>query len=613
MIGLLQLVQNAIYSVREYLWSFPEFIFIGNYSPYHRLKDLYLQSRPFSHFFSILFVSVAVLSLIATDVSAYIKINTSTYIEGAIVGVDEFGQLRKLNRISPLIVSDIQLEKDLSELIYESLINVDQEGNVTNVVVESYESQEDGTKHKFKLKKGILWHDGVELTTADVEATFKLLQELNASAETSSISSRAATNMDINVIDDYNFEFVFKENTVIPSFFEAISFKILPAHLMGDLNARNVNNSDPILNRNPIGTGPFRLQRVDENAITLRKNPNYRNPINLSTLRFNLYPNETSAVNAIRSGQVHGLAEVSIDKLREIKELDNLEVLSSGVVYNQYWALYFNLQNDVFKQKKVRQAIASGINKELLKEALLGYAENAVGPIPKSSFAFADINRFTYDPVKAKELLDEAGWKLPPGKLYREKDGKQLSFEMYYVDNIDRARIASVLQDDLAEIGIKVELKPLSLAELRDQHIIPKQFSTLLYGVQTFIDPDRYELFHSSQIEHPGLNISSYKSSREVLAVVPDPERPGQSVSKRIPEVDDILDDARKITDEDARKDKYQLFQELVAEDVPVVFLYHPRETYVINKRVKNVDISDINSIEERFGNVEDWEIRVDD
>jgi len=612
MLFILQSIQKFIYSLRAALWAYPENIFVSDYSPAQRVADIYKEARPFSHFFSIIFAAVAIFSLVSQDVSANFRINNTTFIEGVIVGVDGNGQLRQLNRVSPLIVSEIQLEKDLSELIYESLIKIDQKGNIINVLAENYEVLDNGSRYRFHLISDVYWHDGESLTSKDVEATFKLLQELEGSAETSTIHSRAAINMKIEVIDDDTFDFTFQENTVIPSFFEAISFKILPEHLLSDVNSQNINTSDPIINRVPVGTGPFRMQKVEAKSIILRQNSLYRKPIGLQLLEFRLFPNEVSAINAIKSGQVHGLAGASIDNLRDMQENAATQILTSDVIYNQYWGIYFNLENELFSDVKLRQAIASAVNKDLIIEALLGFAESSNSSIPVSSFAYADVNHFTYDKAKAQELLEEAGWVLPPGKLIREKDGQMLEFEMLYVDNEDRAKIASVLEQDLAEVGVRLNARPETLAKIRDQHIIPKQYSSLLFGVQTFVDPDRYELFHSSQISHPGLNISSYRSAREVLAVVPDPERPGRVVSMKIPEVDDLLDDARKVVNRDSRKNFYQRFQEIIAEDVPVIFLYHPKETYIINRRVKNVDIGGLGVLEERFRNIEDWTITLE-
>lgn len=611
MLFLLQSLQKLIYSVRSYLWNIPYLLFVGNSSPVIRLTDLYKDSRPFSHFLTILFVAVGIVSLVSQNVNAFFKINTNTFVEGVIVGVDNNGELRQLNRVSPLIVSEIQLEKDLGELVYESLIKIDQSGNIKNVLIDNYETLDNGSRYRFHLLENVKWHDGETLTSRDVSATFKLLQQLENSAETSTIHSRAAVNMKLSVIDDYSFDISFQENTVIPSFFEAMSFKILPEHMLTDVNPQNINTSDPIINRNPVGTGPFRLQRVETQSITLRRNLQYRQDIAIEILKFDLFPNEISAVNAIKSGQIHGLAGISIDNLRDLNNNYATQVLTSDVIYNQYWAMYFNLDNELFADKKLRQAISSAINKDRIVETLLGYAEVSDSSIPKSSFAYADVNKYTYDPVKSAELLEEIGWVLPPGKLYREKDGKQLEFELLYVDNEDREKIATVINQDLAEVGINVKIVPESLAKVRDEYIIPKQFGSLLFGVQTFIDPDRYELFHSSQISHPGLNISSYRSSREVLAVVPDPEKQGRVVTKKIPEIDDILDDARKITNKETRKTKYTLFQEILAEDVPVIFLYHPKETYIINRRVKNVDVSKISYLEERFDTIESWRIYI--
>jgi ABC-type transport system substrate-binding protein len=129
--------------------------------------------------------------------------------------------------------------------------------------------------------------------------------------------------------------------------------------------------------------------------------------------------------------------------------------------------------------------------------------------------------------------------------------------------------------------------------------------------MNTFIDPDRYELFHSSQISHPGLNLSSYVSEEKTVTVV-QTEDGNDSVN--VPEVDFRLEEGRALnnSNEDLRAVEYGYFQRIIAEEVPVVFLYHPKLNYVHNKRIQNVNLDGVNSLEERFENIDEWEIRLD-
>jgi len=604
---ILAKIEQLLYSLRDTLWDYPFHLFLDQESIFVKVKHSYLSSRPFSHLFLCFAVIGTAFLLVSNDVSAFLRINSSTLIEGVIVGVDANNQLQRLSRVNPLINTNIQLEKDLNELVYQGLITVDQKGEIHPVLADFLELKE-GKLYRFKMKDNIFWHDGVKVTTEDVRATFDLLKNLEQDARTSTLYSRAATKMELTVIDEQSFEF--KLNSALPSFFEAVSYKIMPSHLLGDLNVININSSDPIINRNPVGTGLYKFAGAGLDTIELVLNQNYTGEKpSITRIKFKLYADEEGAINALKSGQIHSLTGISTDKLRELQTLQHTTVLGSSVIYNQYWGLYFNLSEQgpkVFKDKKVRQAISSAINRQFILESLLNYAHKADGPIPESSFAYAaDVKRYDFDKAAAERLLGEAGWKLNPETGVREKNNEQLKFKLLFVNNPDRVKIADLIAKDLSDVGIEATVEAKSRDEVVNDHIVPRNFETLLYGVQTFIDPDRFELFHSGQIDHPGLNISSYKSEETVLTV-----QAGKT--ERIPIVDDVLDDARKIVDPKVRVKRYEILQASVAEDVPVVFLFHPEETYAVNRRLKNVRIDNINSIEQRFNSISEWEIRID-
>lgn len=600
------LIEKWLYNFRDLLWEYPSDLFINPSSPFQKGNRLYLKIRPLSHFVAMLLIGVLLIALTMQDVRAVFNINSKVFIEGTIVGTDEKGDLQQLHRINPLINTDVQLERDLSELIYESLIKVDQSGKVQSVLAD-YIVIKEAEKYQFKLKDNRYWQDGVRITTQDVAATFDLLKELESDPKTSTIYSRAASKIELKIIDDLSFEF--NLNAVVPAFFEAISFKILPKHAINDLNRFNIISLDPLINRQPLGSGPFRLESAKYDEIKLVSNKYYPQSTKVDEVRFKLFPDEATAVDAIRGGEVHALADLSYDNVRELSVQSQLNIIKSNVIYNQYWGLYFNLSESgdaIFKEEALRQAISAGINRSLIVDSLLGYGEEAKGPIPPISFAYnKQAKPYIYDKRKAQQLLDKAGWKYDTALGVRIKKGQKLTFDLALIGNSDRLKVADVIRQDLMDLGIEINIITKNLLELINQHIKPKQYDVVLFGVETFIDPDRFELFHSSQIEHPGLNIMGYSSSEKVSTVV-------NGKIKKVPEVDETLDDARKFVDENRRKQEYFIFQNIIADEVPVIFLYYPVEVYVVNKRVKNVDLSSINSLEDRFESIVNWEIKLD-
>jgi peptide/nickel transport system substrate-binding protein len=601
---LFQNLEKLLYLVRDFFWNYPESIFFGESSLAKNSYSYYKFFAPFSHILLNVAIFGLIIFLVSQNVYAFLRIDKSTLVEGVIIGVDSDNTLQQINRINPLINTNIQLEKDLNELIYESLIKVDQYGNAIPVLAD-FLIIEDGKKYGFKLKPDLLWQDGTPITTADIKATFELIQSLDEDPRTSTLFSRSLNKMELRIIDDYSVEIIL--NSIIPGFYESMSFKIMPAHLLGNLNRNNISLSDPLINRRPVGSGPYRLTTVNANVINLVANTHYRDNINIKKMQFKLFPDESSAINALKSGEIHSLTGISYEGMRLLDNLQNVQIKKSNVIYNQYWGIYFNLGEngpESLKDVRLRRALAHSINKQEIVEILLENAEVANGPIPPSSFAYYKSEYAIFDKEKASKLFEEAGWILTQNQKYRQKDNKNLTFEMVLVDNQDRNKLAELIKNNLEDVGVELIIKTEKLETLQNLYIIPRQYQLLLYGVQTFIDPDRYELFHSSQIQHPGLNISAYKSEETVLAVV-------GTQTEKIPKVDDALNDARKFLDKDRKLLKYSIFQETIAKDQPIIFLYYPKETYITNKRLKNVNFESINSIEERFKNIYEWEISI--
>lgn len=618
--------------MRDLFWGYPEYIFFGEKSFKTRALRIYKQLRPFSHIITSILIYLLVGGFLLNNANAFLGIDDDTFIEGTVVGVDERGNLRGLKRITPLIPSTIQLEKDIIELVYESLLKVDQDGNIILELAESYTAIKPYNHYIIKLKKNIKWHDGTQFTADDVVATFDLLKKLDTNKDTTSKYSNVINSQfsEIDKIDDFTIELKLNSSTsVLPTFFESISFKILPTRYLRDLNERTILDSSPFLNRFPVGTGPFKFRSSSLDRIILGRNFEYRkqnNPGNLVEIIFQAYADEETAVKALLSSKIHSITGLSAEYQDLLSQKEKINILKSNVIYNRYWAIYFNLSesggNSQLKDVEIRKAISYAINKNEIIDSINQLGRIATGPIPENSYAYKpqDLNLKEYDPKETVEILTTKGWKLETnvddqGNPYNvwTKDGIPLEFTLSFVDNVDRSKVAEDIQKNLLNVGIRLNLQKDSIRNISDAVILPKNFDLLLFGQETFIDPDRYELFHSSQIKFPefggdtsssGLNISSYVSTSQGTEI-------SEGALKKLPKVDKLLENGRSLMDRSKRKEQYIEFQQILAEEKPVVFLYHPIYFYCVNQRIKNIDFKGLVNLEDRFDNVLAWKIDV--
>ncbi len=605
-----QTIENFLLRIRDIVWQYPDTLFFGQYSFIKTAIAGYKHSRPFSHIITTILIFVVVGTLAFENIAAFLHIDQDTLIEGVVVGQNEEGDLQKVISVNPLIVTNVQLRRDIAELVYEPLLKVNQNNDKVLILAESYADIGEGKAYRFKLKEGVKWHDGEEFTADDVVTTFNLLTSLEYGNQTTSVYSKAATKINITKIDEYRVEFSLKDkNTVMPNFFEVISFKILPAHLMDDLNANTILYPSPFLNRHPIGTGAFLVGPLNLNRVELRNNESYHgDKVRLKKIIFKLYKDQNQAVQDLLTGQIHSIIGMNSDSIQKLTTVPNLTIHKSNVFYNQYWGLYFNLSesgNPLLREVKMKQAIASAINKNLLAEILVESAVVADGPIPKTSFAYAeDIERIGYDPASTSKVLESLGWTMKAGDKYRMRQGEILEFNIVYVQNPDRDKVVGAISRDLEEVGIKIIPIAKTISEVNNDHLLPSFFDILLYGVSTFIDPDRYELFHSSQIGYPNLNIASYKSAKETTTIV-------EGQTKRVPQVDYVLERGRSLMAADARREQYNIFQAIIMSELPVIYLYHPVYAYITNKRVQGIHLQNMTALEDRFNGIANWYLEV--
>lgn len=619
-------VEQGLYFLRDLLWNYPDTLFFGEGSFRARFEIVYGAFRPHSHF---ILVGVIISMLLVFGFAVSMAQSGSVLVEGVVVGTTPTGEIQAPAFINPLIPATTQLEKDINELVYEPLIRYQADGTIQSVLAERVLRFEEGSRYGFDLRTNVRWHDGTLLTVDDVFATLQLLRGLDET-KYDSLALQVVRQMAWERGGQYSIllctlptadldkfakgelnrpcSSAIDNRPVFANFLEVIAVKILPAKYLQGINSNNINTNAPLINRNPIGTGPYRYAGAADNIYSLIKFDNYyAEEPKIRGIRFRLYESEDAAINALENGEIHAFATFTTSGVGEIKSFPNVKSNLSPLIQNQYWALYVNLRKDsgpaYLNEVEIRRAISFATDRSLIITNLFDIGQPAQGPIARDSiFSNTSIDWAEYSPEKAKQLIEAAGWGIGEDGIY-SKEGQKLEIEVSYVPTQERQKVIDALKQSWLESGISLIEKRLTDRMAITEAANDRKFSTIIYSVQTYIDPDRYELFHSSQIT--GLNLSGYIGSKTRKAI-----RDRQTVD--IPEVDFVLESARGLNPQEAQQkriDLYKDFQQLLHDDMPVIFLYRPQFVYYTQRRVDSVKIDKALNLEQRFLQIADWEI----
>jgi peptide/nickel transport system substrate-binding protein len=422
----------------------------------------------------------------------------------------------------------------------------------------------------------------------DVVYTVALLQEKGYVGP----YSDAFRGVKVERVDDRVVRFVLPD--AYGPFAASTTVPLLPSHLLAKVDYAALPRV--AFNQRPVGSGPFRVVEVDPRQTVLarsdsfyRTRPDRTRPY-LDRLVLRSYPDTSEALTALARGEIDGVGGLSTGDAERARGLKNVTLYSFGT--NDFTALFLNVRpgKATFRDRVVRQAIATAIDRgRVLQVAADGRGAVAEEAVPQSSWAYIrDIPRYQRSLEDAKTLLDGADWKDHDGDGIRDRGGVKLAFAI--TTSSEPARVAAALQisDDLAAIGMRVELKAMPFAELIQRATRERTYDALLIGISVSGDPDPYSFFHSSEIADPGHNFSGYST---------------------LP-MDRSLEAARRTTDQTKRRELYTTVFQAIATDVPVVFLYFSDYLYAQGRHVQGLRIMPITDARERFWNAEDWYVR---
>lgn len=449
------------------------------------------------------------------------------------------------NNLDPRMGLDDASQK-IHHLIYDPLVELDDHMRVTPKVAERIDHP-DPLTYIATLRRGVRFHDGHELTSADVVYTFggyidpKSVSPLKGGfRELASVEAR----------DRYTV--VFTLHQPFASFPINLVFPIVP------------DGAPASLREHPIGTGPYRFVRyaADDRVELAAFEDYYEGRPRNDGLVLKIIPDDIMRGLELRKGVtdvvVNDLTPDIADQLKHVPQLQQAE--SPGVDY-QYLGL--NLRDPILKDRRVRQALAYAIDRQAIVDYLRrGLAAPAVGLMPPLSWAFApDAFSFPHDAARSRALLDEAGYPDPDGAGPAPR--LRLSLKISNTQEFNRLQ-AAVIQQDLLAASVELDIRTYEFATLYADVLAGNfQLYSLQWTAGSLADPDILRrVFHSSQVPPAGFNRGHFSD----------------------PRVDALLDEAAASTDEGRRLELFKDVQRIVAIEVPYVSLWN-KTNFVVAQR----------------------------
>ena len=440
------------------------------------------------------------------------------------------------NNLDPRLGSDETSER-VAQLVFNSLLTIGPDLRPGPMLAERMDNP-DPLTYIVTLRRGVKFHDGHEFTAKDVVFTYgQMIDPSSVSPAKGAYSSLES----VKALDDYRVEFKLKE-----------PFSAFPIQLAGPPKIVPAG-AGPDFGQHPIGTGPYKFVRyaVDDQVVLAAFADYFDGPPKNSGIVIRVLPDDTMRGLELRKGSIDVVVNDLPPDIVHQLESDNFHIAKSPGLDYSYIGL--NMLDPVLKNVRVRHAIGYAIDRHAIVDYLRrGLARPATGLIPSQAWAYEpDIFQFTYDPNRARQLLDEAGYKDPDG------DGPlprlQLSLK---VGNAEEVRLqATVIQQQLRDVGIDVDVRSYEFATMYAD-VIKGNFQ--MFGLQwvggAMADPDILRrVFYSTQTPPAGFNRGHYDN----------------------PEVDRLLDLAGAAKTEAERKKYYGAAQKIIAEDAPYISIWN--------------------------------------
>lgn len=463
-------------------------------------------------------------------------------------------------------LSDYNTSRTAMEL-YDQLVRFkDGSTEIEPGLAEKWDVSEDGLEYTFYLRQDVTFHDGTPFNAEAVKFSIdRQIDENHPFHDTGQYPYADFTfgMVDrVEVVDEYEVKIILKEPF-------APFLSNMAMHSASIVSPTAVEKFGEDFSSNAVGTGPYKLVKWDPGVeVILEKNEDYyRGAPKIDRLIFKPITEPETRLAELEAGNLDLIVNVSPDEMNRLREDENVQVLEEPSMH--VWWTAFNTQKEPFNDVRVRQAFNYAVNKEAIIDNILqGTGELANSPLPPIVWGHnPNVKNYPYDPEKAKQLLEEAGY----------GDGLSVTYTIPESGSgmQQPQAMAQAIQADLAAVGVDVTIETVEWGTYLDQVFVPLEESTLEMHQMSWIgdngDPDNflYILLSGDQWPTAGFNDSYYQND----------------------EVDELLAKARVTKDIDERTEMYERVQEIVMEEAPWIVLDHENQTIVTSKRLKDFQL----------------------
>lgn len=504
--------------------------------------------------------------------------NNGTYVEAAIGPVDT---------LNPLFANS-SAEQSLSRLMFSSILRYDTSGKLGNDLATDVTVDSTGTDYTVKIRSDAKWHDGVKLTTSDIEFTINLMKNSNVRTTISGWKD-----IETKIIDDTTISF--KLPSIYAAFEHILTFPVVPEHILGGITPSSIRENG--FSQNPIGSGPFKLRFTTQNSVSesnrkvifLARNDNYYGEtVKLLNYQLHIYDKSEDIIKALELGEVNAAADISqADAVNVDKKKYN--VISKSVQSGVYALI--NTKSTLLSDAIIRRALQLATDVQAIRDKLPMPTNELYLPLLNNQLSGNIPEKPQFNLVDAKNLLDSNGWVLNENGV-RSKAGVELKLSIMTMKDSELERALESISGQWRSLGIIINTQVLDLTDITQsvsQNILqPRSYDVLIYQLNIGADPDVYAYWHSSQISAQGSNLSNYSNVISDAALVT----------------------ARSRLEPELRNAKYITFVKQWLADVPAIGLYQSTLQYAYSLNVDSFNKDDIlvSSID-RYSRVSNWSV----
>ncbi|GAC1546200.1 MAG: peptide-binding protein [Herpetosiphon sp.] len=479
------------------------------------------------------------------------------------------GSNTDVRTLNPVLVSDTSSGR-ITSLIFDGLVFLDPDTLQPQPnLATKWEVSGDGKVYTFTIKDGVKWHDDQPFSAEDVKFSYDLYMNKDTGTPRAGTLVKHIKSVEVKAPNMV----VFTLNDVVAPFMASdVGYGIVPKHILSSVAPKDLPTSE-FTKSKPIGTGPFKFkeQKAGESVALVANAAYHRGAPALDGYIWKFVKDTSALYQQLKTGDVD-YTGIQASFYEDAKAQTNITVYEYDTFGFQFFG--YDLTPDkgpvFFRDQKVRQALFYGVDREgIVKKVRYGLSTVAQGTMPLLSWAYQPdkiTTRYDYDPKKANQLLDEAGYVKGPDGI-RAKDGNKLAFTMYtYSGDKTIEGYMTVFQQNWKDLGVEMTPQYEEFSAFVTRITKTFDFQAFMVGFSWGVDPDQQTMWDSKQ-HGAGFNIFNYSN----------------------PKVDELLDQGLKTLDQEKRKQIYLEMQNIILADAPALITDFPKALAGVNKRVGNL------------------------